>query len=597
MGLQRLPSLGTAVSAAASVLRRFPLVLAAGIAAATAAILTQDGVGPAWLQDQLLAAATLGLPLLTATTLFGERFRSSGPRVGLALAAAAVLVAVYLAWPHWSDPVRFARYVQLSVAFHLLVAFLPFAGRDLPDAFWRYNRVLFIRFVAAAVSSGTLYLGLALALVALDKLFGVDVPPEGYFRLWAVMAFVFNTWFFLGGVPADVEVTESQQEYPPALRIFAQYTLVPLVSVYLGILTLYLGKVVVTWDWPSGWIGNLVSGVAALGIFTLLLVHPLAGRADQRWIAVFARAFWLGIVPAVVMLWLALYQRIHQYGLTEPRYFLLVLSLWLAAVAAFQVITRSRSIRLVPVSLCLAALATFAGPWGAFSLSERSQLGRLRALLDRYGVLADGRIHAPTRAIPPADLQEISATVRYVVETHGPAHLVPLLGEASAGRAGLVAGRGGFAGEDRVRKVVEVLGVRYVAPGGNGRNGPFYYTGISRGTIPVAGYDVLLRVREDSGAASDTGLVAVLARETRRVRIGRAGDVLLEVPLDSALAVARTGGDTRGSHRRPGPALRAEAENARARAVVYLDRLQGIDRPAGAELTGAGGFVLVMLKR
>jgi hypothetical protein len=456
--------------------------------------------------------------------------------------------------------------------------------------------VLFIRFVAAAVSSGTLYLGLALALVALDKLFGVDVPPEGYFRLWAVMAFVFNTWFFLGGVPADVEVTESQQEYPPALRIFAQYTLVPLVSVYLGILTLYLGKVVVTWDWPSGWIGYLVSGVAAAGIFTLLLVHPLAGRADQRWIAVFARDFWIGILPAVVMLWLALYQRIHQYGFTEPRYFLLALSLWLGAVAVFYVVTRSRSIRVVPVTLCLAALVTFAGPWGAFSLSERSQLGRLRALLERYGVLADGRIHAPARDIPTADLREISAAVRYVVETHGPARLASLLGP-SAGRAGLVAGRSGFAGEDRVRKVVETLGVRYVAPGENGRNGPFYYAAVSRGSLPVTDYDVLLFVREDSGAASDTGLVALAMNETRRVRIARAGDVLLEVPLDSALVAARAGAGPRGgSRRRPGPLLRAEAENARARAVVYLDRMQGVDRPAGPAMTGAGGFVLVKLK-
>ena len=41
--------------------------------------------------------------------------------------------------------------------------------------------------------------------------------------------------------------------------MFAQYTLVPLVSMYLVILTLYFGKVVVTWDWPQGWIGYLVS--------------------------------------------------------------------------------------------------------------------------------------------------------------------------------------------------------------------------------------------------------------------------------------------------------------------------------------------------
>jgi hypothetical protein len=51
------------------------------------------------------------------------------------------------------------------------------------------------------------------------------------------------------------------------LKVFAQYLLVPIVIRHLVILTAYLVKVLITWDWPSGWIGWLVSGVAAVGIF------------------------------------------------------------------------------------------------------------------------------------------------------------------------------------------------------------------------------------------------------------------------------------------------------------------------------------------
>ena len=54
------------------------------------------------------------------------------------------------------------------------------------------------------VFSGVLFVGIAIALGALDKLFGVDIEPETYLRIWIVVAFVVNTWIFLATVPEDL---------------------------------------------------------------------------------------------------------------------------------------------------------------------------------------------------------------------------------------------------------------------------------------------------------------------------------------------------------------------------------------------------------
>jgi hypothetical protein len=593
----QLPSLGAALDAALATLRRFPLVLAAGVAAAVAAMLMSEDLGPAWLRDRLLVAGTLGIPVLTAVALLGEQLRSVVARAVVVLAAVAVLVGVHVAWAGWTEPVQLARYAQLSVAFHLLVAFLPFVGRDQPVAFWQYNRALLVRFVVAGVSSATLFLGLALALAAVDKLFGIDLAHQAYFRLWVVIAFVFNTWFFLGGVPTDLATPGERPEYPPYLRVFAQYTLVPLVTVYLVILTLYFGKVLVSRDWPSGWIGYLVSGVAGAGILALLLVHPLAEREDQRWIAAFARDFWIGILPAVLMLWLAIYQRVHQYGFTEPRYFLLVLSLWLAAMALYYSVRRSRKIWPIPTSLCVVALVTFAGPWGAYQVAERSQLGRLRDLLARNGMVVGGHLRRPAAAMSREDARAISATVRYVAETHGTRGLVPLLGDSLAGVLGLTASRGPGASEGRVRTIVEALGVTYVPRGENPRP-VFSYSADGRHPVPLAGYDYLLRVQvePESLAARDTGLVAFLWRAGRSVRVMRAGEVLLDVPLDSVLIRARVVAGRRWSAALGATVLRAEAGNTRARAVVLLRELTGQDGPGGPTITNVRGDVLLKLR-
>jgi len=584
-----LPSLGTVIGAARGVLRRFPLTLTAAVLAALSAILTADELGPDWMHDPLIAAATLGIPLSIALTLFAEQRRwPRAPRAGLGALAVAVLAGVWAAWPHWSDPVRFTRYAQLTVAFHLLVAFLPITVRDRPVAFWQYNRTLFVRALTSALSSATLFAGLALALVALDKLFGVDVPDAGYFRLWSVIAFVVNTWFFLGGVPDDLDALEQRLDYPAGLRVFAQYTLLPLVTVYLVILTLYLGKVVVTWDWPSGWIGWLVSGVAATGILALLLVHPLAGRDDQKWVALFARDFWLAILPAVVMLWLAVYQRVRQYGITEPRYVLLLLSLWLFAVAIWYVVTHSARIRLIPASLCAVALLSYAGPWGAYAVSERSQMGRLRALLARTGALEGNTLREPRQPVAAADAREVSAVVNYLVSRHGARRLAPWIGDSLARRA--ASGRNGAT----ERAVVKALGFDYVSAW-SGNFEALYYSASRREALPAAGYDVLLRLRSNpnDSVTAPGELLARLDRTRNMVWVIRGTDTIMGVPLDSMLRRLR---DLPGGRRAgdiSASLLKAEAQRGSAQAVVYLRQLNGQVKGRGVEIIEAQGEVLV----
>ena len=123
---------------------------------------------------------------------------------------------------------------------------------------------------------------MAIALGALDKLFGVDVDGETYVRIWFVVAFLVNTWIFLAVVPERLPELEHDREYPRALKIFAQYILTPLAFTYLVILLAYLVKIVAGAEWPSGWIGWLVASVSVTGLLGFLLVHPLRSDPGRR---------------------------------------------------------------------------------------------------------------------------------------------------------------------------------------------------------------------------------------------------------------------------------------------------------------------------
>jgi hypothetical protein len=236
----RFPSISFLVEQAWAVLRRFPWTLTAGTVAATAAIVAStSGSDDDWLRTTFVAA--LGLPMTVALGLLGEqRGWPNGARAVAQLAGFGALIAFWFAWPGIDKTYEAIHYLQVSAAVHLSVAFLPFLGRGESGAFWQYNRRLFLGFLRAVVFSAVLFAGLAVALGALDKLFGVDVPSEMYFRIWLVIAFVVNTWIFLASVPRDLGALESDTDYPRALKVFAQYILTPLAFTSLVILLAYL---------------------------------------------------------------------------------------------------------------------------------------------------------------------------------------------------------------------------------------------------------------------------------------------------------------------------------------------------------------------
>jgi len=458
----RLPSIDELLRHASDAFRRFPYTISAGLLSALIAIaavedfdevfgfLTRSGDG-----SDLLVATTLALPLFFALRLAEERGLLSGLAAGAArLAGVAGLVAVVWQWPDWSEKLRFLRYAQLSIGLHALAAFVPFVRAGELNGFWQYNRALFLRFLIGALYSVVLY-----------------------GDLFAVIGFGFHTWFFTAGVPRDLEALDAVDEYPRGLKLFSQYVLIPLVTVYLAILLAYLAKVLLTTEWPSGWIGWLVSCVSVAGILSILLTHPIRHRRENAWIVTYGRWFWLAMIPAVGMLLVAVWKRIDQYGITEPRYFLLVLTLWLAGMAIVYGIVRSQNIKWLPATLCALAFATVAGPWSAYAVSRASQLDRLEGLLARNGMLAEGRaVPVTARAagaeaggiradtIPTEDRREIGATLVYLLGNHGSEPLVELLGPELAVTDTL----GGtdpvreWVARDRAREVMAALGTEFV---------------------------------------------------------------------------------------------------------------------------------------
>jgi len=577
----KLPSVDHLVREGRAAARRFPLALACALTSAGAAVIAVGGSDEEpWIR--LVAAASLGLPLFIALALVAERLGWTRGRAwavrGVGL---AVLVAFYWRWPVWSGEIRTIRYFHLSAGLHLSAAVAAYVGFEEARGFWQFNRALFLRFLIGAVYSAVLFAGLAIALAGIDNLLGISVAGETYARLWILIAFVCHPWFFLAGVPRDFTALDRRTDYPAGLRAFAQYVLLPLVTVYLVILTAYLVRVVATRVWPSGWIGYLVSALAALGILSLLLVHPERDRPDARWIDRYARVFWIAILPPTVMLLLATWKRIDQYGITERRYLLTVLAVWLAVIALTYAVSRSRQIKWIPLSLAAIAVVTFLGPWSAYATSRRSQTDRLEGLLVSNGVLVDGRVTPTTRELPEEDRREITATLEYLTRVHGTAGIDPWFGGRLAAIDTIADGTRPTNRYDAGRRaalIMHHLGIEPFEPGRIDAEYEHFAAGRTTTARDIAGFDYGLSGISLTGTtvtvAGEEVAVAIEPRE-HRFEIRRARRVVLQTSLDSLLARARRGREPAypGDETVEPDALRLDVESPGAVARVYVSRL------------------------
>jgi len=366
------------------------------------------------LKDHLIKAIAIlnmALTLLLALDLISERNQYALKKKWL-LRLGGVLICVLLYFS--LDPSNYSadlyRIFLFAFAFHLLVAFAPFIGQDKVNGFWQFNKALFLRFLTSALYSAVLYAGLAIALVAIDGLFNAEIKWQTYMTLFAIISAGFNTIFFLAGIPSDYQLLEEDHSYPKGLKIFAQFVLIPLVTIYLAILLVYELKIAVLWELPKGLVSSLILGYAVFGILSLLLVFPVKETAGNSWIKLFSKFFYVMMIPLVVLLLLAVWKRVGHYGITESRYILTALALWLAGITIYFLFSKKQNIKVIPISLCIISLLATYGPQSAFSVSKYSQLSRLKRIMGSK---------------KKDDIKEKPAVIRYLVYTHGLKTLQP----------------------------------------------------------------------------------------------------------------------------------------------------------------------------
>ena len=428
----KFPSLSTFVNSIKNVLSRFPFEIGfafLGTIAATVYIEISDlNLTAESICMRLILIANLGLVLSLSVTLFSESYSNSFPKKYLLrLLLLFILTGLFFLIDPLKRETDFFRFILLALAAHLSVSFAAYFGKGHVNAFWQFNRVIFLRFLIGGIYSAALFLGLAAAVGSMNFLFNFNFDWDTFAILWVWIVGIFQTVFFLSGVPANLNGLEKDTTYPHGLKIFTQFVLIPLATVYAIILLAYEAKILLEWELPKGLVSNLILGYAVFGLLSLLLIYPIRNQDENKWLKTFSRSFYYVLIPLILLLLWAVLARVIDYGITEERYFLIILAAWLTFINAYFLISKSQNIMIIPFSLCLLTIISVYGPQGAFSTSRRSQINELQELFRNHGSLDGDKIISLKLKPGKEDMSRMINIVDYLVNMHGIESFRPIL--------------------------------------------------------------------------------------------------------------------------------------------------------------------------
>ncbi|MDD2431033.1 MAG: DUF4153 domain-containing protein [Firmicutes bacterium] len=314
---------------------------------------------------------------------------------------------------YYLEPVSLTRYLAISFALYLVAIATPFIRK-------RENIELYVirlleQFFITIAFAIVLGIGFTAIFGTLEALFAANLYKHIYRDLWILVMGIFAPIHFLAGVPLKTEKL-NEISYPKALKLLLLYIIMPLITIYTGILYLYFLKILITLKWPEGIIGNLVLWYGALTTLVTFLVYPL--KHKYKWVELFSK--WLSglIIPLILLMFFSVGIRIKAYGVTENRYFVIALGFWVLISMLYFVFKRENRNVLLPLFLALIMMFSVFGPWSAFNIAIKSQNRRFANILQKYEMVKDGEFAKPNTLVALEDQKTINEILLYFNSNH-----------------------------------------------------------------------------------------------------------------------------------------------------------------------------------
>lgn len=163
-----------------------------------------------------------------------------------------------------------------------------------------------------------------------------------------------------------------------AVKILVYNVAFPTVVALIAVLYVYIAKILITWDLPSGQINWFVS-YAALAFIIFSLILP---QYESRIIEVFKRVAGGVMIPLIVVQLIMVYIRLDAYGLTPLRWASLICIAIAICFVVASFFKRMEYIHKAVLAIVVGAFVLALGPFSIFEVPAWEQNLRLTGILE-----------------------------------------------------------------------------------------------------------------------------------------------------------------------------------------------------------------------
>ena len=410
----------------AAVLARFPIP--AALSVLLCAYVNVVAIGSGWNDDgEVIAGAGAAFIASGAAHLFSEG-RGISRITSILIAFVAAVVAAALGY--------FTKIFDSNLLF-LFAGLIPvlMIAPYLKDnakqgALWLFNLRLGLAVLLSVIVAALFAAGLSAIVESLNFLFGANLHGDLHEHIWTTAASLIAPIYSLSLMPRnlDEEVDIAGQKdtlLARSVSVLVNYVLVPVILIYALILHAYAVKIALEQNLPEGQIATIVTIFALGGTGAWLIAWPWReeGTRFLRWFM--RRWFWLTIIPAILLA-IAIWRRVSDYGVTPDRYGILLVAIWVAALTAYLAFRRNRAdMRAILGGIAVLLLVGSAGPLGANGLTISSQVPRFAAFLETNGLLKDGKAVTPSTKLPSETITQGYSFLGALREADGLGRLQP----------------------------------------------------------------------------------------------------------------------------------------------------------------------------
>lgn len=367
-----------------------------------------DGIYETEQLRRLAMTSAVGMLLSISLKQLQERFWPEKSALLVTIPPTALAMAgYYLFFTKELDMVNGLRFAGTLVAL-IIAIFYSLRLKNHAD-YEPYVVRVFNGFFITVLYSGVLYFGISAIIFTINALFDAEIEGKWYLYFFLFVTFVFGALMFLSKLPKPSEDFLSR-EYSRPLKVLLLYIVIPLITIYTGILYVYFIQILLTQEWPRGLVSNLVLWYSVVSAAVIFFITPIL---EENQVARLFRTWFPRILlPILAMMFVSIGKRIQQYGVTENRYLIVLLGIWVLVIMLYFVTRKHLTNIFIPVSLSIVALIAVYGPLSAFNVSSFSQNQRFTALLEKNSMLSSGQV-VPGTDVSEEDRRNISSIVSF----------------------------------------------------------------------------------------------------------------------------------------------------------------------------------------